>query len=119
MNIEMMQQIITMVGSATESAVMIAVLWLCANYLITLVGWLVTAYIIKFIANKVYDYLTVDVTKEDHLDNKAELERVKGRLQTKDDEFYSKRDIQNEKHKIELEKVKHLYKILKDSSDVK
>jgi len=45
------------------------------------------------------------------------LSSLNQELQNKSAEFYSREKVMKEEHKIQIEKVKHLYKILKESKD--
>jgi hypothetical protein len=115
MNIELMEKIMLLVGGATESAVMIGVLWIVGSYLVTLIGWFATIYIIKFLIKTAYSYLTVDVDKETYAkivtDGLIDKDRIRS--------LESERADTEATHRVELEKIKHLYKILKESGNVK
>ncbi len=113
MNIELMEKIMILVGGATESAVMIGVLWIVGSYLVTLIGWGAIIYIVKFLITKVYSYLTVDVDKVTY--NKIVTDGLidKDRIRSLESEMANAEST----HRVELEKIKHLYKILKDSNN--
>lgn len=115
MEIEIMQQIISMVGGATESAVTIAILWIVGGYLVSLIGWGVFLYLVKFIATTIYKYLTVEVKKDEHLITLDQLSKARSTIELNNNRHTSERDIMKSEHKIEIEKIKHLYKILKES----
>ena len=117
MELEIMQQIITMIGGATESAVTIAMLWIVGGYLVTLTGWGMFVYLIKFLTGVLYKFFTTDVSKSEHLEVKDRLSSVAQELKNKESEFYSKIQTMKSEHKVEVEKIKHLYKILKESSN--
>ena len=111
MDIETIQKIIEMLGSATESAATVAILWVIGGHLVTLISWGLSFYLIKYIAELAYKLLSAGVTKEEY-NEVADKLRMKERL-LKNEE--ARADIAAEKHKAELEKVQHLYKILKES----
>ena len=113
MNIELMEKIILLVGGATDSAVMIGVLWIVGSYLVTLIGWFAVIYIIKLLITTVYSYLTVDVDKDTY--NKIVTDGLidKDKIRTLESEKANTEST----HKIEIERIKHLYKILKESKN--
>jgi hypothetical protein len=115
MNIELIEKIMILVGGATDSAVMIGVLWIVGSYLVTLIGWLAIIYIIKLLIKTSYSYLTVDVNKETYdkivTDGLIDKDRIRS--------LESEKANTESTHRIELEKIKHLYKILKESGNGK
>jgi hypothetical protein len=111
MEIETIQKIIEMLGNATESAATIAILWVAGGYLITLIGWVFSWFIVKYIAGLAYNYFSAGVTKSEY---DTVVDRLSAQVRISRDEQETAK-IAAEKHKAELEKVKHLYKILKES----
>ena len=102
-----------LVGGATESAVMIGVLWIVGSYLVTLIGWFAVVYIIKLLITTVYSYLTVDVDKETYANIVSDNLIDKNMIRSLKSEMANTEST----HKIELERIKHLYKILKESKN--
>ena len=118
MDIQTIEQIILMLGNATDSAVTIAILWIVGGYLMTITGWGVFVYIVKLIVERVYSLFSCPVTKSEHQTVVDELARKTQDIDLMRDKHYQALTTVNDKHTIELEKVKHLYKILKESKDV-
>ena len=107
-----------MLGNATDSAVTIAILWIVGGYLMTITGWGVSAFIVKLIVERVYTVYNCEVKRGDHQDVVNQLEGEKQKNSLLWDRHNEKQDTLRAEHKIELEKIKHLYKILKESKDV-
>ncbi len=118
MDIQTIEQIILMLGNATDSAVTIAILWIVGGYLMTITGWGVFVYIVKLIVERIYSVYNCPITKSEH---QAIVTELASKVQ--DNELMAERHYQalgrlSDEHQIELEKIKHLYKILKESKDV-
>ena len=89
--------------------------WLVAAYLSYKVIFLAAIfYLIKFIVNGVLNHMRAGITKAEGEALKAEMTSREGRHEA----AMSKKDCEIDRANIETERVKHMYKILKEASDV-
>lgn len=88
--------------------------WLVAAYLSYKVIFLAAIiYLIKFIVTGVLNHIRAGITKAEGEALKAEMTSREGRHEA----AISKKDCEIDRAKIETEKVKHMYKILKEKGD--
>jgi len=88
--------------------------WLVAAYLSYKVIFLAAIiYLIKFIVNGILNYFRAGITRQEAEAIQAEMTSRAGRHEA----AMSAKDCQIEKARSETEKVKHMYKILKEKND--
>lgn len=88
--------------------------WLVAAYLSYKIIFLTAIiYLIKFIVNGVMDYFRAGITRQEAEALQAEMTARQGRHEA----ALSAKDCQIVKAGQETEKVKHMYKILKEAND--
>lgn len=116
MELETIEKIITMVGEATGDAAMIAILWIVGGFLVVLINSGIAAYVITQIIKLVYKYIGAKEENKTLLDGVQVELKEKTLLISNHDKSLLNQEVE---HRIELEKVKHLYKILKDKKDAK
>ncbi len=108
MDVQIIEKIITMLGDATGQAATVAILWVVGSFLASIISSGLFFYGVYFIAKSGFGYLN---SKEE---NKRYLDDANFQIKN----FAEKMSIKEKKHNSELEKVKHLYKILKESQNV-
>jgi hypothetical protein len=115
MDVETIEKIITMVGSATGDAALVAILWLVGGFLVTLINSGLIVFVILKLIGFIRGYL------EDQSELKLLLDECRVRANALTAKSYGLEsshsqniDALTSKHNIELEKVQHMYKILKE-----
>jgi len=115
MDIETMEKIITMVGEATGDAAIIAILWIVGGFLVALINSGLVVYVAIQLIKLAYKYVGDKEQNKKWLEDALAEIKEKNRAISTHEEDLTKRDVL---HRIELEKIKHLYSILKEKSDV-
>lgn len=124
MEIETIEQIIKMLGDATGTAGTVAIIWVVGGLVASLINAGMVFYAFIYLVKSVIGYIKSPLTEAEAkllrknqenalLANKSLIEE-KSRMVSNHCEALNQR---NAAHDIELEKVKHLYKILKESQN--